>query len=51
MMFLAGTGGWGGSLKILDGVLVHRATRPLRGTVSCGSGWSVHLVCVVCRFN
>ena len=27
-----------GSLKILTGVLVHRVTRPLRGSVSCGSG-------------
>ena len=32
--------GWGpdASLKILTGVLVHRVTRPLRGSVSCGSG-------------
>ena len=28
-------------MKILTGVLVHRVTRPLRGSVSCGSGWSV----------
>ena len=46
-----GRDGGGRSLKIPAGVLVHRATRPLRGSVSCGSGWSVHLVCVVCRFN
>ena len=25
------------------GLLVHRVTRPLRGSVSCGSGWSVPL--------
>ena len=28
------------------GVLVHRATRPLRGSVSCGSGWSVPCVSI-----
>ena len=33
-----------GSLIILTGVLVHRVTRPLRGSVSCGSGWSVPCV-------
>jgi hypothetical protein len=33
-------------LKILAGVLVHRATRPLRGSVSCGSGWSVPCVSI-----
>ena len=27
-------------MQILTGVLVHRVTRPLRGSVSCGSGWS-----------
>ena len=38
---------WGsGSLKILTGVLVHRVTRPLRGSVSCGSGWSVPCVSI-----
>ena len=26
--------------------LVHRATRPLRGSVSCGSGWSVPCVSI-----
>ena len=31
-------------MKILAGVLVHRATRPLRGSVSCGSGWPVPCV-------
>ena len=31
-------GGGTGTLKILTGVLVHRVTRPLRGSVSCGSG-------------
>ena len=35
-----------GSLKILAGVLVHRAARPLRGSVSCGSGWSVPCVSI-----
>ena len=35
-----------GSLKILTGVLVHRVTRPLRGSVSCGSGWSVPCVSI-----
>ena len=25
---------------------MHRATRPLRGSVSCGNGWSVHVPCV-----
>ena len=43
---VAGTGGGAGSLKILAGVLVHRATRPLRGSVSCGSGWSVPCVSI-----
>jgi hypothetical protein len=33
-------------LKILTGVLVHRVTRPLRGSVSCGSGWSVPCVSI-----
>ena len=35
-------------MKILGGVLVHRATRPLRGSVSCGtcSGWSVPCVSI-----
>ena len=33
-----GMGVGAGSLKILTGVLVHRVTRPLRGSVSCGSG-------------
>ena len=40
---------WGvgaGSLIILAGVLVHRAARPLRGSVSCGSGWSVPCVSI-----
>ena len=35
-----------GSLKILTGVLVHRVTRPLRGSVSCGGGWSVPCVSI-----
>ena len=35
---MAGSGVGAGSLKILTGVLVHRVTRPLRGSVSCGSG-------------
>ena len=35
-----------GSLKILTGVLVHRVARPLRGSVSCGSGWSVPCVSI-----
>ena len=35
-----------GSLKILTGVLGHRVTRPLRGSVSCGSGWSVPCVSI-----
>ena len=26
--------------------IVHRVTRPLRGSVSCGSGWSVPVPCV-----
>ena len=34
-----GSGGWVRILEILAGVLVHRATRPLRGSVSCVSGW------------
>ena len=42
-----GQGVGAGSLKILAGVLVHRAARPLRGSVSCGRGWSIP----VCRFN
>ena len=33
---------------ILTGVLVHRVTRPLRGSVSCGSGWSVQYCTVPC---
>ena len=33
-------------MKILTGVLVHRVTRPLRGSVSCGSGWSVPCVSI-----
>ena len=36
----------GKGLKILTGVLVHRVTRPLRGSVSCGSGWSVPCVSI-----
>ena len=43
---VAGTGVGAGSLKILAGVLVHRAARPLRGSVSCGSGWSVPCVSI-----
>ena len=43
---VAGRGGGAGSLKILTGVLVHRVTRPLRGSVSCGSGWSVTCVSI-----
>ena len=43
---VTGTGVGAGSLKILAGVLVHRATRPLRGSVSCGSGWSVPCVSI-----
>ena len=43
---MAGMGVGAGSLKILAGVLVHRATRPLRGSVSCGSGWSVPCVSI-----
>ena len=39
-------GGGAGSLKIFTGVLVHRVTRPLRGSVSCGSGWSVPCVSI-----
>ena len=39
-------GGGAGSLKILTGVLVHRVARPLRGSVSCGSGWSVPCVSI-----
>jgi hypothetical protein len=35
-----------GSLKILAGVIVHRATRPLRGSVLRCSGWSVPVPCV-----
>ena len=35
-----------GALKILTGVLVHRVARPLRGSVSCGSGWSVPCVSI-----
>ena len=27
-------------------LLVHRVTRPLRGSVSCGSGWSVPCVSI-----
>ena len=38
MYSMAGMGVAAGSLKILTGVLVHRVTRPLRGSVSCGSG-------------
>ena len=41
-----GRGVGAGSLKILAGVLVHRAARPLRGSVSCGSGWSVPCVSI-----
>ena len=41
--------GGSGSLKILAGVLVHRAARPLRVSVSCGSGWPVQYL--VFRFN
>ena len=43
---MAGMGVGAGSLKILTGVLVHRVTRPLRGSVSCGSGWSVPCVSI-----
>jgi hypothetical protein len=43
---VTGTGVGAGSLKILAGVLVHRATRPLRGSVSCVSGWSVPCVSI-----
>jgi hypothetical protein len=43
---VAGTGVGAGSLKILAGVLVHRATRPLRGSVLRGSGWSVPCVSI-----
>jgi len=43
---VAGTGVGAGSLIILAGVLVHRATRPLRGSVSRGSGWSVPCVSI-----
>ena len=32
--------------KYLSGVLVHRVARPLRGSVSCGSGWSVPCVSI-----
>ena len=43
-------GGWGLGGRILEnphrGVLVHRVTRPLRGSVSCGSGWSVPYVSI-----
>ena len=35
-----------GQLLILTGVLVHRVARPLRGSVSCGSGWSVPCVSI-----
>ena len=38
--------GGGGSLKLFTGVLVHRVTRPLRGSVSGGSGWSVPCVSI-----
>ena len=43
---MAGTGGGGGSLKIFTGVLVHRVARPLRGSVSCCTGWSVPCVSI-----
>ena len=43
---MAGMGVGAGSLKILTGVLVHRVARPLRGSVSCGSGWSVPCVSI-----
>ena len=33
-------------MQALTGVLVHRVTRPLRGSVSCGSGWSVPCVSI-----
>ena len=33
-------------MKILTGVLVHRVPRPLRGSVSWGSGWSVPCVSI-----
>ena len=33
-------------MKIFTGVLVHRVARPLRGSVSCGSGWSVPCVSI-----
>ena len=45
-----GRGVGAGSLKILTGVLVHRVTRPLRGSVSCGSGWSVPCVSIQLTF-
>ena len=34
------------SQEIFTGVLIHRVTRPLRGSVSCGSGWSVPCVSI-----
>ena len=43
---MAGMGVGAGSLKILTGVFVHRVARPLRGSVSCGSGWSVPCVSI-----
>ena len=45
-MYSKQTGVGPGTLKILTGVLVHRVTRPLRGSVSCGSGWSVPCVSI-----
>ena len=33
-------------LSQFTGVLVHRVTRPLRGSVSCGTGWSVPCVSI-----
>ena len=35
-----------GRRQQFTGVLVHRVTRPLRGSVSCGSGWSVPCVSI-----
>ena len=46
---MAGMGVGAGSLKILTGVLVHRVTRPLRGSVSCGTVVAGRYL--VCRFN
>ena len=32
--------------RCVNGVLGHRVARPLRGSVSCGSGWSVPCVSI-----